>query len=105
VCWSITSTLVKSPYPKLPDSHQAHVFLLLVSPDLLASDYCTDVEIARALARHATKDAEIIPVLVRHCVWEWAPFKDLQALPRDGRPVKAWPDQDEAWAGVARLRR
>src|SRR5262249_10264537 len=34
--------------------------------------------------------------------WHSAPFGRLQALPRDGRPVRSWPDPDEAFGDIAR---
>ena len=34
--------------------------------------------------------------------WQGAPFAKLQALPKDGKPVKSWTDQDEAFTDVAR---
>jgi internalin A len=41
------------------DKHlnRAAVILLLVSPDFLASDYCYDLEMKRALERHSAGDA------------------------------------------------
>ncbi|AKT44056.1 tetratricopeptide repeat protein [Chondromyces crocatus] len=84
---------------------QAHLILLLVSQDFLASDYCTDVEVDRALERHRQGEAQVVPVILRHCTWDWAPFATLQALPTDGLPIKAWSDQDEVWTQIARALR
>ena len=78
----------------------ADVVLLLVSPDFLASDYCYDVEMARAMARHDTGDCRVIPVILRHCDWWSAPFGKLLATPKDGKPVKSFPDLDEAFLQV-----
>lgn len=75
----------------------ADVVLLLVSPDFLASDYCYDVEMARALERHRAGDAVVIPVILRHCDWHGAPFGKLLATPTDGKPVRGWADLDEAF--------
>lgn len=80
----------------------ADVVVLLVSRDFIDSDYCTDVEVTRALSRHERGEAVVVPVILRHCTWDWAPFASLQVLPKDGRPVKGWPDQDEAWTEIAR---
>jgi hypothetical protein len=30
------------------------------------------------------------------------PFQKLQGLPRNGKPIAAWSDPDEAWTEVAR---
>jgi hypothetical protein len=77
------------------------VILLLVSADFLASDYCYDMEMTRALQRHDSEDACVIPVILRSVDWRGAPFAKLQALPKDGRPVTSWPNEDEAFTDVA----
>lgn len=86
------------------DAHleQANLILLLVSPDFLASDYCYDVEMKRALERHRRREAAVVPVIARPVDLEGAPFADVQALPRDAKPVTTWPNRDEAWTDVAK---
>ncbi|MGK3967784.1 toll/interleukin-1 receptor domain-containing protein [Sorangium sp. So ce118] len=81
---------------------RASIVLLLVSPDFIASDYCYDVEVTRALNRLARKEALVLPVIVRPCDWDAAPFARFQALPRDATPITRWADRDEAWLDVAR---
>jgi hypothetical protein len=86
------------------DTHldSADLILLLVSADFLASDYCYSIEIERAMQRHDTKAALVIPVLLRPTLgWEDAPFGRLQALPTDGRAITSWPIRDEALLHVA----
>ncbi|WP_437305670.1 TIR domain-containing protein [Sorangium sp. So ce388] len=80
---------------------EAEVILLLVSADFLASDYCFDNEMTRALARHDAGQACVIPVILRKTDWQSAPFAKLQALPKDARPITLWQDRDEAWHDVA----
>ena len=87
------------------DQHlnSAGVILLLISPDFLASDYCYDVEMKRAVERHEQGDAHVIPVLLRKVHgWQCAPFGKLQALPTGEKPVTSWRIRDEAFADVAR---
>ena len=86
------------------DAHlqRAQIILLLVSADFLASDYCYDVELQRAMARHEAGEARVIPIILRAVDWQRAPFGKLQALPQDGRPITSWPNQDEAFLDVAR---
>ncbi|WP_438044913.1 TIR domain-containing protein [Sorangium sp. So ce128] len=79
----------------------AEVILLLISADFLASDYCFDKEMRRALERHDAGRARVIPVILRETDWRGAPFARLQALPRDGRPVTSWRNRDAAWTDVA----
>lgn len=77
------------------------VILLLISADFLASSYCYSKEMQRAMERHEAGTARVIPVILRACDWNSAPFGKLMAAPKDARPVKSWPDMDEAFADVA----
>ena len=80
----------------------AGVILLLVSPDFIASDYCYDIELKRALERHDHGEARVIPVILRPVHgWRDAPFAKLGVAPTDGRAVTSWPNRDEAFADVA----
>ncbi len=80
----------------------AEIILLLVSPDFLASDYCYDREMLRAMERHEAGHAIVIPVILRACEWHGAPFGKLMATPTDGKPITQWPDRDQAFLEVAR---
>jgi internalin A len=80
---------------------RAAIILLLISADFVASDYCWDLEVKRALERHAAKEAIVVPVLLRSCDWKSAPFGKLLGLPTDLKAVTAWSDRDAAWANVA----
>jgi len=84
------------------DQHleSADVILLLVSPDFLASNYCYDIELKRAMERHEAKEARVIPVILRPCDWHDSVFGQLLATPKDGKPVKSFPDLDEAFLQV-----
>jgi hypothetical protein len=79
---------------------QARIILLLVTADFIASDYCWDLEMERALARHRAGDARVIPVILEPAYWRLAPFACLQALPRGGVPVTSWPNRDEAFESI-----
>ncbi len=80
----------------------AEVILLLVSPDFIASDYCMEKEMVRALQRHEANEARVIPIILRPCDWHSLPFGSLLTAPTDGRPVTMWPNQDEAFLNVVR---
>lgn len=86
------------------DTHlnTAHIVLLLVSPAFMASDYCFDKEMMRAMERHETGDARVIPIILRPVDWHEAPFAKLKALPKDGKPVTMWSNHDEAFLDVAK---
>lgn len=92
------SELDESIFSELED---ADVILLLISSDFLASTYCFSKEMHRAMERHEAGTALVIPVILRACDWSSAPFGKLLAAPKDARPVKSWPDVDEAFADVA----
>jgi GTPase SAR1 family protein/predicted phosphodiesterase len=79
----------------------ATVILLLISADFLASDYCYEIEMQRALARHNAGEARVIPVIVRPVDWHGAPFGILQALPANATPITSWANRDEAFRDVA----
>ncbi|HEX2571440.1 MAG TPA: toll/interleukin-1 receptor domain-containing protein, partial [Polyangia bacterium] len=81
---------------------RADVILMLVSPNFVASDYCYDVEMKRAMERHGEGTARVIPIVVRPVDFGGLPLGRLQALPRDARPVTAWGSRDEAWLDVAK---
>jgi O-acetyl-ADP-ribose deacetylase (regulator of RNase III) len=80
----------------------AALILLLISPDFIASDYCYDLEMDRALRRHESRQARVVPVILRQVMWDKTPFAKLQALPTDGKAVKAWDSLDAALDNVAR---
>src|SRR5205823_14212661 len=79
--------------------NQAQIILLLVSPDFMVSDYCYGIEMQRALERHDLGEARVIPIILRHVYWQGV-LGRLQALPTDARPIKSWPDLDEALYNV-----
>ncbi|MDE0712558.1 MAG: toll/interleukin-1 receptor domain-containing protein [Rhodospirillales bacterium] len=84
----------------------SRLFLLLVSPDFLASDYCVEREMDRALERHRSGHARVVPIILEPCDWPSTPLRDLKALPRDGKPVSEWTNENHAFVDVVReLRR
>lgn len=85
------------------DKHlkSADIILLLISSSFIASDYCYDVELKLAMERHETGDARVVPVILRPCKWEKAPFGKLNALPRSGKAVTKWSNRDEAFTNIA----
>ncbi len=78
---------------------RAEIVLLLVSPDFVASDFCWDVELERALKRRS-QGVRVVPILLRPTDWRSSALGELQALPRDARPITTWPDRDQAWVDV-----
>jgi len=79
----------------------ADLVLLLVSAYFLASDYCYEKELGAALSRHADGHAIVIPIFLRPCDWQGAPFAHLQGLPSNASPVTSFADTHAAWTEVA----
>lgn len=80
---------------------EADIVIFLVSADFLASDYCGDVEMARAIRRHEDGSCTIVPVIVRDSNWRSSRLSSYQALPADGKPITRWSNRDTAWRAVA----
>jgi len=80
----------------------ADVILLLISSSFLASDYCSDIELNQAIARHNSGEARIIPIILRPCDWEGSLFGRLQALPKNAKPITKWDNKDEAFTDVVK---
>ncbi|MGH0028981.1 MAG: toll/interleukin-1 receptor domain-containing protein [Myxococcota bacterium] len=79
---------------------RAELVLLLVSPYFLASDYCYDIEMTRALRRHEAGEARVIPVILHPCDWHGAPFGKLRATPTDGKPISKFANSHDAYLEV-----
>ena len=78
----------------------AEIILLLISPPFIASEYCYDLEMRRALERHDAGTARAIPIILRPADWQDTPFSKLQVLPKDAKPITKWADRDEAFVNV-----
>ncbi|MBW4578071.1 MAG: toll/interleukin-1 receptor domain-containing protein [Tildeniella nuda ZEHNDER 1965/U140] len=81
----------------------ADIILLLVSRNFIASDYCFGTEMKRAIERHNSGEARVIPIILRPCDWNHpdVPFSKLNVLPTYAKPITSWADQDEAFTIVA----
>jgi TIR domain len=81
--------------------NNADIILLLVSPDFVASEYCSNIELKQAVKRHENGDAIVVPVILEPCDWSWLPFAKFQAFPKDGKAITTWGNQNEAFLDVA----
>jgi len=79
----------------------ARIILLFVSPHFFESDYCFDTEMREAMRRHAAGQARVIPVILRPCLWQTAPFAQVQAVPKDAKPLTTWSNRDEGCLDAA----
>jgi nucleoside phosphorylase len=78
----------------------AHIILLLISPDFLNSD---DFDTITKHAQERLKEnaAVVIPILLRPTDWQTTPFGNLQAFPRGNKPITKFSDPDMAFADIA----
>jgi hypothetical protein len=79
---------------------EADIALFLVSADFINSEYCY-LELEKALERQAKGKMAVIPIVLRSCLWKYTALKSLLALPKDGKAVTAWTNQDEAFTNIA----
>lgn len=80
---------------------QADVVLLLLSNAALARDYIRNIEVKRALERDAAGVAVVVPVILERCQWTVLPgMKDLQAVPKDAKPLHEWKPRNAGWHDV-----
>ena len=80
---------------------EADIIVLMISADFINSDYCYDIEMTKAIQKHENKTAVVIPISLRKCNWNEAPFASIHAVPKDAKPVVLWNDRDEAWTSVS----
>jgi TIR domain-containing protein len=80
----------------------AQIILLLVSAYFLDSNYCYDIEMARAMEKHREGTTRVIPVILHPCDWQNAPFGGLRATPTDGKAVSLFANQHEAFAIITK---
>ena len=82
--------------------NEDEIIILLISADFINSDYCYEIEMQRALERMKNSDAIVIPIILRPCLWQETPLKDIQALPKDGTPVSKYSDADDAYLEIVK---
>ena len=76
------------------------LFLALVSVDFLASNYCYDREMKSAMKRHDEGTLRLLPIIIQPCEWQASPLGKLKALPKDGKAVSEWTNENNAWLDV-----
>ena len=85
---------------------EADIIILVVTTDLMASPYCTHIELRQALERRAKEGTRIIPIIAEYCDWQSLPIVDIAALPKDEennlKPLNKWrSDKDVALTQIA----
>ncbi len=80
--------------------HKADIVILLVSANSIASEYFYEKEVADALERHNNNETIVIPIILKNCAWNLTPLFDLQALPKNGKPISNWKDDSDAYTYI-----
>ncbi len=78
--------------------YASKIILLLISQHFLASDYCYNEEMNRALELHKMGKTTVLPIILKDCCWQLAPFSNLEVIPEKGTPIldsKAWNNKRE----------
>lgn len=101
--WSFRDIEAGNDWQQKIDIHldSADLTLLLVSPQFIASRYCWEIEMTRAVERAARRQTILVPIIIRPCDWRTAPFARFQALPENAKPISLWRPRDLGWANVA----
>jgi formylglycine-generating enzyme required for sulfatase activity len=102
--WHDRQILAGSEWKEEIDHHikTADVILLLISPHFIASEYCYEIELPDAMARHDAGEACVVPILLRPVLaWKQFSFAKLQVYPSGGKPITKWTDEDDAFLDVA----
>lgn len=83
-----------------PHINTASIILLLLSPDLLRSDYCQGFEMRRAVERHTAKEASIFPLLLHVSDGIRERLTSSRIFPVDIQPIPYSPEQDATFAHI-----
>lgn len=76
------------------------IFIALISPDYIASNYCYEREFQKALSLQESGQLTIIPVIVEPSDWLNTPFQKFKALPKDGKAISLWDNVNTAFLDV-----
>ncbi len=80
----------------------ADIVLLLISADFMASDYCYNIEMQKALQRHKEGGCCVIPIILRPIHLKNTFINELQQLPSNGKPITTWSNFDEAFESTTK---
>ncbi|MCK8491782.1 toll/interleukin-1 receptor domain-containing protein [Spirosoma sp. RP8] len=78
----------------------SQLFIALLSPDYIASNYCYEKEFQRALQMLSEGKIIIVPIILEPCDWQSTPFGKFKALPNDGKAVSTWENKNNAFLDI-----
>lgn len=79
----------------------ADIVIFLITENFLNSKYCWGIETTKAFELQNKKALEIVPVLVKPCMFEESRFSQLQLIPRDAKPISISASVPSAYNDVA----
>lgn len=103
--WDASKVVVGDEKPRVIEAElgRADVALELLSAGYLDQGGPADSDLVRIEERRAGGGLRVVPILVSDCTWQAdARLKDLQVLPRDGRPLRSRRDREAALVEVCR---
>lgn len=82
------------------------IVLLLVSPNFLASYYCIEVELKKAIERHKEGKCIVVPVILSESIIDDSfSFSKLMRVPEDGKPIQKFKPQNNGFVNaVAKIK-
>jgi hypothetical protein len=84
----------------------SQLFIAIVSPDYLNSNYCYEKEFQQAQELQTAGKMIIVPIIAEHCDWLNSPFREMKAVPKDGKPISDWTNDNAAYLNIiSELRR
>lgn len=75
---------------------ETDIFIILLSPDSVISEYINDIEIKLAFKSRKI----ILPIIIRPCNWFSLPLSKYQCLPKKGKPISKFKDKDQIFSDV-----
>ena len=80
----------------------AHIVLLLISHNFLASDFYDSHEMKLILERQEEGSVHVIPIVLSPVDWDGSYFKNLKALPKGATPISEWKNKNQAFLTVVK---
>ena len=77
-----------------------NIFMALLSPDYINSNYCYEKEFEKALEMQEREKLIIVPIIAEPCDWLNTPFNKFKALPKDGKAISEWSNTNTALLNV-----
>ncbi|MFH0733039.1 MAG: COR domain-containing protein [bacterium] len=82
---------------------ESDLVLFLVSPNFLATDYITDIEIPLVMEKYNKNNNSVCvsPIILSDCLWKETVLKDFSALPEKAKAVDDWEKEQKAYMNIA----